>query len=229
MYKHIFFDLDHTLWDFKTNATEALLELSDKHKLTQKGIDSVEKFIQDYIIINDILWEDYRKGFIQKEELRFERFRQALKKHNIEDTNLCKQLSGDYVAVCPLKTNLFPNTIETLDYLKEKYVLHIITNGFEEVQHIKLNNCNLTSYFSEVITSERAGYKKPDSRIFEYAITCAQTSASECLMIGDSLESDIIGARDANINQVYFNPEKTPHQEEVTHEISDLSELMKLI
>jgi putative hydrolase of the HAD superfamily len=229
MYQHIFFDLDHTLWDFKTNATETLWELSDKYKLLEKGIGSVEVFIDNYISINDYLWEDYRKGTISKEQLRFERFHQTLKKHKIVNIDLCNKLSDDYISLCPSKTNLFPNAIKTLTYLKEKYSLHIITNGFEEVQHIKLKNCKLNPFFSEIITSERAGHKKPDIRIFEYAMNSTNAFPEECIMIGDSLEADIIGARDAKINQVYFNPDKNSHSENVTHEISNLYELTNIL
>jgi putative hydrolase of the HAD superfamily len=229
MYQHIFFDLDHTLWDFKANATETLLELAEHHKLKEKGIDSVHSFIEDYITINDILWEDYRKGFILKDHLRLERFRQALEKYDITDADLCDKLSNDYVKLCPLKTNLFPNAISTLNYLKEKYELHIITNGFEEVQHIKLRECKLTDYFSEIITSERAGYKKPDERIFQYAISTTKALKSTSIMIGDSLEADIIGARDAGIDQVYFNPDEHTHEEDITHEIKNLHELTELL
>ena len=228
-YEHIFFDLDHTLWDFETNSKEALFELADKYKLLERGVDSMDNFLVEYFIINEKLWDGYRKGTVEKEELRYGRFQQTFQKFNIVDKELTISFSDDYVNSAPHKTNLFPHAIETLEYLKEKYVLHIVTNGFEEVQYLKMKNTNLEKYFSQIITSERSGYKKPDKRMFEFSLNEAKAEKATSLMIGDNLEADIVGARNAGLNQVYFNPQKNIHQEDVTHEIVCLKELVELL
>lgn len=229
MYQHIFFDLDRTLWDFETNSHETLVELIDKYKLVEKGISSPITFINEYYTINDLLWEEYRQGKIDKEHLRFERFKRALDKYEIVDRKLIEDFGNDYVYLSPLKTNLLPHTEEILDYLKSKYVLHIITNGFEEVQHIKLKNSGIDHYFSEIITSERAGYKKPDKRIFDFSVSLADTQVEKSIMIGDSLDADILGAKNAGMHQIFFNPNEEDHSEEITHEISSLKELRDLL
>ncbi|MGZ4033576.1 MAG: YjjG family noncanonical pyrimidine nucleotidase [Bacteroidia bacterium] len=228
-YEHIFFDLDHTLWDFETNSKEALYELADKHKLFERGVVSMDRFLEEYFIINEKLWDDYRKGIIDKEQLRYDRFHLALQKFGIDDINLTTAFSDDYVSSAPYKTNLFPHAIETLEYLHGKYILHIVTNGFEETQHLKMRNCNIEKYFSEIITSERSGFKKPDKRMFEFSLNEAKANSSTSIMIGDSLEADIIGAREAGLAQIYFNPSRKTHYEKITHEIISLRELVEIL
>lgn len=228
-YKHIFFDLDQTLWDFETNSREALIELAHKYKLSEKGIDSIDEFIAHYIHINKRMWDEYGKGVIDKNSLRYDRFHEALSKYDITDRALSKSIANDYITISPLKTNMFPHSIEVLKYLSEKYSLHIITNGFEEVQHIKIKNCGIQQYFDQIITSERAGFKKPDIRIFQYSMDVVDASALTSLMIGDSLEADIIGARGAGLHQVYFNPAGNIHEEDITYEIKNLRELIDLL
>jgi putative hydrolase of the HAD superfamily len=229
MYQHVFFDLDRTLWDFEINSHETLMELIDKYKLAEKGINSSNTFIEEYYKINDLLWEEYRQGIINQDILRFERFNRALLKYEITDVELIKNIGNDYVYLSPLKTNLVPHTFEILDYLKSKYDLHIITNGFEEVQHIKLSNSGIASYFSEIITSERAGYKKPDKRIFDYSLSATNSSREKSIMIGDCINADILGAKNAGIRQIYFNPNQNSHQEDITHEINSLIELKEIL
>ncbi|MES2591065.1 MAG: YjjG family noncanonical pyrimidine nucleotidase [Bacteroidota bacterium] len=226
LYEHIFFDLDRTLWDFDTNSRETLLELSDKYKLKSKGVVSIDDFITDYYHINERMWLEYGNGLIDKNTLRYDRFYQALVKYSITDRSLAENFGNDYISLSPLKTNLFPHAIEVLDYLNKKYKLHIITNGVEEVQHIKIKNCGIQGYFGEIITSERSGFKKPDTRIFQYSIDSVKTTTTSSLMIGDSLEADIIGARSAGLHQVYFNPAEQKHEENITYEIKNLKELM---
>lgn len=229
LYETIFFDLDHTLWDFETNSKEALTELSAKYKFPDKGIPSLDSFLNEYFAINERLWEDYRKNKISQESLRYDRFYHALKKFEIDDIELATAIGNDYVAIAPYKTNLIPHSFEVLDYLKEKYALHVITNGFEETQHLKLTNSNLNHYFSEIITSERSGFKKPDERMFHFSLDLANAKSETSLMIGDSLEADVLGAKNVGMDQVYFNPDGKGHSEELTHEISSLRELMSIL
>jgi putative hydrolase of the HAD superfamily len=228
-YKHIFFDLDRTIWDFETNSYETLTELAVKYKLDDRGIDSTDTFIQEYNVINNKMWDQLSKGLIDKQTLRFGRFYEALLKFNIDDKKLSEQIGNDYISISPYKTALFPNANEVLAYLNEKYVLHIITNGFDEVQHTKLKNSNIDHYFDHVITSERAGYSKPDVRIFEYSMNLANTDIASCVMIGDNLQADILGAKNAGINQVFFNHGNEVHAEEITHEINSLKELIEIL
>ena len=228
-YENIFFDLDHTLWDLETNSRETLTELIIEHKLLEIGVNSPDDFIRAYHRINDRMWDEYRKGLIDKEKLRYARFLEAMQIFGINDKELAEQFGADYVKRGPLKKNLFPHTIEVLSYLQNKYSLHIITNGFEEVQHIKLTHSGLSPFFKHIITSEAAGYKKPDIRIFDYALGTTKASATSSLMIGDNMETDIVGARDSGINQVFFNPNEIKHDEKITHEITSLNQLFEIL
>lgn len=228
-YEHIFFDLDRTLWDFETNSYETLVELVEKYNLAEKGITVVDEFIESYYKINNKLWDDYRDGVIDKETLRYQRFRQAFSGYAIHDEELTVNFGNDYVYLSPLKTNLLPHTKEILDYLSSKYELHIITNGFEEVQHVKMKNSGIDHYFSEIITSERAGFKKPDKRIFDFSMSITRAIPDNSIMIGDNLEADIIGAKNAGIHQVFFNNQGQLHNEDVTYEIKELKELSNFL
>lgn len=228
-YDTIFFDLDHTLWDFETNSKEALSEIASTHQLLNKGIPSLQHFLEEYFVINEKLWEDYRKDIISKETLRYDRFHQALKKFNIDDFELATAIGNDYVSSAPYKTNLFPNAIEVLEYLKGKYTLNIITNGFEETQHLKLRNSKIDHYFDHIITSERSGFKKPDERMFHFSLRHTNAKSENSIMIGDSLEADILGAKNVGMHQVYFNPESKEHAEELTHEVKGLKELIGIL
>jgi len=228
MIKHIFFDLDRTLWDFEFNSHETLLELYSTYHLKKRGIMDYEGFIENYKIHNEQLWELYRVDKISQKDLRRERFQRALADYNIIDPILAEKIGEDYISFCPKKNKLFPYTIEVLEYLSEKYSLHIITNGFEKVQHIKLKYSNLEKYFGKIITSEQVGVKKPNPKIFEFAISEAKTTSDESIYIGDDLEVDIIGCQNCGIDGVYFNPEKISHQENPSFEISCLSQLKNL-
>ncbi len=228
-YKHLFFDLDHTLWDFDANSRETLLELYDTYELEKRGVPSSEEFISVYIEYNHQLWRDYHNGVISKEKLRASRFKYTFEHFKLDEANIPHQFEIDYVNVCPTKTNLFPGTHEVLSTLKDKYELHIITNGFLESQEMKMKRTGLDQYFKEVFVSEVIGLYKPDVQIFQHAMRVADTNAEESLMIGDSLEADILGARNAGIDQVYFNPYDQTHEHEVTYEIKDLRELLNIL
>ena len=226
---HIFFDLDCTLWDFDKNSQNTLMQLIEYFELDSKGIDNPESFINNYRIHNEKLWSLYRVDKITKEELRTKRFRLVLEEYGILDNQLAEDFGMAYVKESPLKTRLFPFAIEVLSYLHKKYKLHIITNGFQEVQHIKLEKSNLLPYFKTITTSEQVGVKKPNPFIFEYALNNAGAKVEESIMIGDDLEVDIIAAKIFGIEQVYFNPKKEKHQEQLTFEIDCLSQLMEIL
>lgn len=228
MKKHIFFDLDRTLWDFETNSHETLLEIYNKYNLRELGIESYIEFIIEYKKINERLWEMYRVDKISQKDLRRERFQKTLELYNIRNIDLSEQIGKDYIEICPRKTKLFPETIEILNYLRSKYHLYIITNGFHKTQHIKLEFSNLIPYFHQIFTSEQVGVKKPNPKIFEYALSKANANSEESVYIGDDLEVDILGCQNFGIDGVYFNPKKIEHKENPKYEISCLSELKKL-
>jgi putative hydrolase of the HAD superfamily len=224
-YKHIFFDLDKTLWDFEKNAHEAYQDIFDKFSLQKKGITNLGEFLKVYFVHNENLWEHYRNGLIEKSFLRSERFRLTLLNFGINDAHLARMIGDEYVAISPLKTNLFPNARQVLSYLQTKYTLHIITNGFDEVQHPKLMHSELDVFFDQVITSEDAGCKKPAPEIFTFALQKAGANASESLMIGDDPEVDVAGAISAGMDAILFNPKNLNPNGYNFEQISDLIQL----
>ncbi len=228
-YRHIFFDLDNTLWDFERNSTETLNELYKKHNLDSLGVSSPEFFIRTYQERNIMMWEQYRLGKIDKETLRNDRFSLTFWDMGLDAKLAPPALADDYLLLSPRKNYLFPHAHEVLTYLQQKYTLHIITNGFKEAQYIKLDSADLSKYFAEIIISENTGFKKPDINIFYHSAEKANASADECLMVGDGLEVDVLGAANAGWDAVFFNPNKMEHNESVTYEITSLDELKNFL
>jgi putative hydrolase of the HAD superfamily len=230
-YKHIFFDLDHTLWDFDTNSRETLLDLYHELALVDMGIGTFDEFHDTYHHYNQIFWDRFRKGFINREELRWKRMWRTLVDFKIADESLARDMSERYLEILPTKKNLFHDTLEILNYLEAKgYPMHLITNGFEKTQHAKMRNSGITHYFREVITSEAAGIMKPNVAIFEYALQKTGAQAHHSVMIGDTLDADILGANNAGMDTVYFNPAVPADGEIVpTYVIQSLGELKKLL
>ena len=228
-YKCIFFDLDHTLWDYETNATETLNELYVSFSLAERGVTSPEHFCKRFKEVNFQLWDLYDRGLITSEIIRKERFKQVLEPFGAHEEVFSENLSKVYLNTCPHKSNLLPNAQETVQYLSGKYSLTIVTNGFEEIQPVKVASGKLTPYFNHIITSQRAGHKKPSREIFEYAMKLNSIEPHEAIMIGDNLLTDMAGARNATIDTVFFNPEQTPHQDVVMHEIQNLKELRSIL
>ena len=228
-YNHIFFDLDHTLWDFERNAEETKLELYEKLNLKARGIENYETFREKYTGINQALWALYREDKIEKDILNFRRFYDTLCALGINDKELGKSLASGFIEGISSKTYLFPFALEVLEYLFPRYPLHIITNGFEEVQFSKLKNSGMDRYFTNVITSEEAGAKKPDIEIFRFALAKTGALAHESLMIGDDLDVDMAGARYAGMDQLYVNYDKKAHSEPITMEVFGLDEIIKLL
>jgi putative hydrolase of the HAD superfamily len=228
-YKHILFDLDHTLWDFDKNCAETLHELYVLHNLSRFGFD-VNQFFYEYKTINVRMWKEFNAGRITKEEIRESRFGLTFRALGLSEALVPTELNKQFMDICPTKSNVLPHTHRVLEYLLDKkYRLHILTNGFSEIQQLKINSSNLGEYFCEVINSESCGYLKPDKRIFDYALNKISAANKECIMIGDDLEADIIGAKNAGIDHIFFNPNKDFHDEEVTHEIACLSELLNIL
>ena len=225
-YRHLFFDLDHTLWDFEANSKATLKELHTALQLRERGINDFDLFHKNYLQHNEKLWERYRNGYIKQEELRVKRMWLSLLDFKIADDQLAQELSVRFLDLLPTRTILFPYAKEILQYLIDKgYILHLITNGFEKTQHNKLMYSGLKSFFQEVITSEGSGSLKPNKGIFEFALQKCGAVASESIMIGDSIEVDIVGAMNAGIDQVYVNHLDIAPKIKPTYTVSSLKEL----
>ena len=199
---HVFFDLDHTLWDFEKNSALAFEKILKLHKVE---VD-LQEFLYHYVPINLKYWEMYRREAISQSELRYGRLKDTFDLLNYKSNEeLIDFLSHEYIHYLPQFNNLFEGTIEILDYLKPKYSLHIITNGFQEIQYNKLKNSGIDNYFETITNSEMAGVKKPNPKIFEFALSLAKANASKSVMIGDCIEADVQGALDSGMEAIYFN------------------------
>jgi putative hydrolase of the HAD superfamily len=229
-YRHLFFDLDHTLWDFDANAKESLLELYQFFKLESKAIRSFDFFYTTYLTHNATLWSRYEKGYITNEELKWKRMWRTLLDFQIADEVLSKEMSAHFLEILPTKKKVFDYTFEILDYLVEKkYSINLITNGFEKTQQSKLNNANLSKYFSHVITSELSNSMKPKKEIFEYAVNKSGGKMKESLMIGDNLNADIFGAKNAGMDTVFVNHINAEATADPTYVIRHLKELESIL
>ena len=228
-YKHIFFDLDRTLWDFDAAAEVAFEHIYEKYELKKLGIPSAHEFHEVYHPLNEQLWVLYRADQITKDELNRTRFLKPLEHYGIHDTALADHLSEDYVYWSPRIVRLVPGTIELLDYLKPKYHLHLITNGFQEVQHTKLSGSGMEPYFETLTVSEEVGVKKPNPEIFLYALRKANATAQESIVIGDEMAVDIDGARAVGIDQIFFNPSGIEVEGKRTFEVKSLVEIMQIL
>lgn len=226
----IFFDLDRTLWDFDSNSKETFKELFNKYEMKRKGVEDFDTLYTQYQLINHNLWDLYRQGEIKKDFLNIERFYQSLLLYHIDDRVLAAKIAADYIFISPTKKRLFPNTHEILTYLKESgYKLHIITNGFPEVQHIKLRNSDLKKYFSQIIISEEVGYKKPSHEIFHIAMKMAKANSDNSIMIGDDPLVDIQGAIDVGMDAIFVNHHHEPDCNFCKYQVSSLLGIKKLL
>ena len=217
----VFFDLDHTLWDFEKNSALAFGIIFEKNQIK---ID-LQDFLTHYVPINYKYWEWYRMEKISQAELRYGRFKEAFDAVSFAiDVDQIKLLSEDYIHFLPKNNHLFEGAIELLDYLKPKYRLHIITNGFAEIQSNKLNNSNINHYFETVTNSENAGVKKPNPLIFEYALDLAKAKKEHSIMIGDCIDADVNGALNFGIDAILFNS-NCPETSQNVKQINHLSEL----
>ncbi|WP_291869173.1 YjjG family noncanonical pyrimidine nucleotidase [Maribacter sp.] len=198
----VFFDLDHTLWDFEKNSALTFSKILTKNDISV----NLDSFLKIYVPTNLKFWKLYREDKITKENLRYERLKTVFDSLSYSITDeLIDTLSEEYIEYLSTYNHLFPNAIEILEYLKPNYTLHIITNGFQEVQEKKLKNANIFDYFNVVIDSEFAGVKKPNPIIFDKALKEANVQPERSLMIGDSLEADILGAKAVGFNVLHFN------------------------
>jgi putative hydrolase of the HAD superfamily len=229
-YKDLFFDLDHTLWDFETNSKETIQELYTTHRLVDLGIVDFDRFYSTYSAHNHRLWDRYTKGFIKQEELRWKRVYLSLLDFKVANEPLAKEMSQAYLEILPNKKHLFPYTIEILEYLKQKdYKMHLITNGFESVQFKKIKNSGLQDYFIEVITSEASNSLKPQKEIFEYALKNTNASVEESIMIGDNESADIQGGINMGMDTIFVNHIQVVPTVPATYTITHLKELENIL
>lgn len=228
-YKCVFFDLDHTLWDYETNCRETLVDLYQAYELDKRNIPDGDSLYEQFKKVNTTLWDLYDKQLITQDVIRKERFKQILEHFGAYEETLSRDLSEDYLVACPKKPNLMPHAERVLQYLAEKYPLTIITNGFDEIQHVKLAAGNITHYFSHIITSQKAGHRKPSQKIFQFAMDVNNIACGEAIMIGDNLLTDIGGAHGCTIDTVFYNPEKIAHTSKTTYEVGCLSELLDIL
>jgi putative hydrolase of the HAD superfamily len=229
-YRHLFFDLDHTLWDFDTNSRLTLEELYHTLQLKAKGVYDFDLFHKNYLVHNEKLWDRYRKGYVKVEELRWKRMWLTLLDFKIGDEQFARDMGYRFLELLPTRNTLFPYTIEILEYLKGKgYQLHLITNGFESTQHKKLKNAGIDHYFIEVITSEGSNSLKPHKEIFDFAFQKTKALPGHSIMIGDSIEVDIQGAINAGMDQVYVNHLNAEASIRPTYTVNSLKELEKIL
>jgi putative hydrolase of the HAD superfamily len=227
--KHLFFDLDRTLWDFEKNSEIALNKLFIDLEL-HKSITDFKQFHEHYKIQNSRLWKLYGSGKLSKDTLRNERFRVTLEQFNLDDPNLIQQLSDGYVEISPQQTTLFPSTISTLNALQnEGFNMHIITNGFKEVQFIKLEKSGLASFFDVIVCSEDVGKNKPSPDIFHHSLKHAKAKPEDSVMIGDDFEVDVLGALSIGMQGVLFDPYKEHKHFQDNFIIHQLDELPALL
>jgi putative hydrolase of the HAD superfamily len=208
-YTHLFFDLDNTLWDFDTSSRLAMHK-TYMHYTLDKQCESFPLFFDTYTRINILLWDEYKKGKLIKRELVRQRFQMTFDEMNITGKD-AMSVNTFYLEEMPLQGRLMPGAEEMLVYLKKRgYTLYIITNGFSEVQHKKLEVAGIDKFFEKVFVSEEVKATKPSREIFEYAVKSANARKDKCLMVGDDFDADIVGALKFNMDAVYFNPKKFP-------------------
>ncbi len=228
-YNTILFDLDHTLWDYESNSRETLAELYTHYDLKSLGIADENIFIERFEKVNQAMWDKYDHGEIDRAYITNYRFAFIFESFSIFNQPLSLRLSSEYISQCPKKGKLLPHAINLLDYLTGNFKLGVITNGFQDVQHTKLKFAGILDYFTEVVTSDHTGWRKPSREIFDHTLQIMSSKHDETLMVGDNLITDIGGARKALIDTVYYNPKEKPHQQQVSYEISCLSELKNII
>jgi putative hydrolase of the HAD superfamily len=229
-YKHIFFDLDHTLWDFDTNAKASLTDIYGEFSLAEKVTTDFDAFYEKYLHHNKILWERYQNGFITAEELKWRRMWRTMMEFKVGDEVLAKNISARFLEILPVKDGMFPHAYEILEYLKNKdYQIHLITNGFEKTQWSKIRNSKIDHFFTHVITSEASNSMKPEKEIFDFAMNQSGALLHESIMIGDNLDADIQGAMNAGMDNVFVNHIDASTDKKPTYIITHLKELESIL
>jgi len=230
-YKHLFFDLDHTLWDFEKNSAECLADIYQIFDFKGLNISNLEAFQQEFSIVNRHHWSLLEQNLITHEDLRRRRFQETLENLGVKDLkkSFGLEINEYFLELLPKKAHLIEGAVEVLEYLLPKYELHIISNGWQDIQVNKMKSSEIHHYFGEIITNELAGTRKPDRRIFDYAVDVTKADLSESLMIGDNYEADILGAINAKMDTVFYNPDDIPTSQKPTFDIKKLIELKEIL
>ncbi|HNQ69586.1 MAG TPA: YjjG family noncanonical pyrimidine nucleotidase [Bacteroidales bacterium] len=226
-YKNVFIDLDRTLWDFETNSKETLNEIFFNYDINKYC--EFSKFYKTYRNINDDLWGKYRSNQITKEILSWKRFYLTNISFGYDDENVALKMGKDYISNSPYKTKLFPNTHEILKHLSERYNLYLITNGFKEVQYLKIKNCDIEKYFKKIFTSEEVGFSKPHIKYFEYVLESTCSTPKDSIVIGDDLEVDVKGAKQLNIDTIWFKNGDENQEGQSKYIIKSLQEIIEIL
>ncbi|MDR2918101.1 MAG: YjjG family noncanonical pyrimidine nucleotidase [Tannerella sp.] len=228
-YKSLFFDLDDTLWDTQYNNKECLKEIYIDYKFA-RHYESFEAFYNIYMPHNLKLWAHYRKHEIDRKTLILERFLHILRPMGIDDEDYTLKLNHDFLQRTTTKTKLIPGAIDLLKYLRPYYRMFILSNGFREIQSLKMENSGLSPYFEKIILSEDANIQKPHKGIFDFALTTTNSRRKESIMIGDSWEADIEGAFQSKIDQIWFNPDKLEHKKfHATYQVNTLLQIKDIL
>lgn len=228
-YRHLFFDLDHTLWDFDRNSAESIAELYDTYRLADVGVASAAEFSRHFVAINRQLWADYDRNVVTHEYIRQHRFPMVFGSLGVDERAVDADLNAEYLRLLPRKPHLLESARDVLDYLKDRYVMHIITNGFAEIQAVKMDSAEIAHYFTHVITSENANAKKPEPAVFQYALAISGATVGESLMIGDNYEADIRGAQGVGMDTVFYNTAGAVVPNPPTYDIRHWRELMAIL
>lgn len=228
-HKNIFFDLDDTLWAFSDNSRDTFEEMYHKHAFN-RFFDSFTHYYSLYESRNVELWQLYGRKEITKDELNLLRFSHPLKMVGVDDSVLVKTYMDDFFSIVPTKKKLMPHAKEVLEYLAPNYNLYILSNGFRELQSLKMQASGIDAYFKKIILSEDIGIMKPYPEIFHFALSATQSELRESIMIGDSFENDIKGAKGVGMEQVYYTMGRKYNTLafQPTHIIEDLRELMQV-
>ncbi len=227
-YNHLFFDLDHTLWDYDANTSAAVDEVFNYYDFARLGI-SQQDFLLRFHEVNEYLWNLYNHGHIDRNHLRTQRFRMILEKLGFSENHVPTDIGEKYLEIAPSKNAVIDGTIELLEFAKPNYQMHIISNGFDDVQYRKLDASGILHYFDKVITSDNSGFRKPQKEIFFFALQAAGATLDNSLFIGDNPDTDIVGALNAGMDLVYFNPNKKPHEFALTYEVDSLHQIMNIL
>lgn len=229
-YQHLFFDLDHTLWDFERNSSESLQDIYHSLSLNKYGVSSLENFVNTFLRINTQLWDDFDHGRLHHSYIREKRFLMVFEELGIPCPDNHLEIGELYLQTLPQKKHLLEGALDILEYATNKgYKMHIVTNGFTAIQAKKLSSSGIHHFFENVVTFEGANAKKPEPAIFSYALKMAQTAPENCLMIGDNWVADIQGASRSGLDTVYLNPARLTFESKPTFDIQKLEELKSII
>lgn len=224
--KHIFFDLDHTIWDFDKNSKLTFQALFQELKINIE----IDVFLEVYMPINLNYWRLFREERISKSKLRYGRLKDTFNALNYTVSDeVIDKISELYIDYLPNYNHLLEGAIDVLNYLKPKYELHIITNGFEEVQHLKIKKSGLDVFFNKIITSESVGVKKPNPKIFQFSIDQAGAKVEDSIMIGDSYEADVIGALEFGMMAIHYNFHKTINKNRSILSVDSLEQIKQYL